>query len=1247
MNINTIRQKLLGVLLGFFVALPTVFADDIEIYNNPEDNPLRPPQTILVLDLNLLATCEGTLTGNSNPANVNEPQLCLSVQTNTLLKDLLAGLTGDAATTSTFLSSLLKGTAPAGGTGLSATELCTVTNALGLPSPSISLGLAGTLSCSTLSSLLANPLTAPLVNGVLGSFVDQLVAGLVGPLLITAAGQLPTLVSGLLQATITGILSLNQVSLISVLESMLNVLINSRVAIMLTHADRSSAEGLPASTCPFGEQASIPTTRRETVSCSNGAFFLVGFTPLVDQGSVDALIALVTTQLTNLVDPSNIANSLGTLFSGLVTQPTDLLPPYQGKETYVEIANYLSGGNVYNAPLNDWDGLSGVLSRDTSIESGGNYIQPDSQCDTVNVLNVIASNTELEDESDAEVGRYFPGAASSGSYALGDVVNNAADPGITDSDGNQISIESRFIIQENLSSLAALSATGANLNTYANNLGLLGLGQTIAELLKPVLQINASLLTPSNTADATNPGQLRRDTFFPGFLPAEGQSPRWDGNLKKLNLKDISTDSNTIQFQYQDANGSNAIAEDGRIATNALTVWTDPSLLGSGTTADGRIATLGGAGQKIPGFRVDGGGNPGRANADGFRQLFYDKYTSGVPSLSALDADNDAVRNELQSVLGAANDAEAHELLLYARGYEVGTSANSLGTGSERSGRSWLHGAVLHSRPVAINYGARGGYTENNPDIRVLYGATDGYLRMLRNTLPSTGSTQSGVERWAFMPQAVMSQQKVLRDHNSTAAFPYGVDGAPTVVIRDRSTSGGSADGVLSSNNSHDRVTAYFGLRRGGSSMYALNLNNPDSPALLWRIGPDGLYNSTGLVAGSTTQFAEMALTMSSPQAGRVRYDHDNNASTSAITTSAVTFGAGYNGGRTTANIRLAKDLARGSDGLLGLDDSKGNAIYIVDGLSGELIWKATQGALDETQAYDESSRTFHHPLMVDSFAADVTAVDTNGDGRIDRIYALDTGGRLWRVDMPGSDRNDWTITPLASVGRHGEANVSNDRRFFQAPDYVPFRDDNGPYDAIVFGSGDRADPFNISTQNYLYAYRDRAVSSGKAIAQIATTEAELSAQSDFVDLTAACADAATDCGLSAKDAIGWKIALPGRGEKVLSQALSTGGVIYVSTYVTPDPNARTCVPQEGTNRLYGVALSDSRPVVPDFIADEDGDKRSGDGGTPGLPGLLNTLGTNTIAANTQTLEARSPRYYPVYWRERRGDDETRPSPDQ
>ncbi len=1222
---------LAALLIGLCSALSTAHADDIEIYTNPGANNLKAPMTILVLDLNLLGICNNVITNPTNPNNPSAPQLCLDVRNNMLLSDLLGGLTSNPTQ---FLSNLLLGT----GTNDKnrAQALCNLYGILGINSPLVTLPAVGillqpllggvsTLSCGTLNFLLGIPLLGSIIDGLLGGFVGQLVAGLVNPLLTTVVGELPGTVIGLLNTTISGVLNIGQVGLISLLESILNQLVNSKVAIMVSHGDRASLTGNPASSCAFGDSASIPTSRRETQGCSNGAYFLVGFTDLANQGTINQLLNRVTTLLTNTLNPTNVLNSVTAILGTALTTPTQLLPPYQGKEVYAEIAHYLSGDVVYNAPLARWDGLTGLLTRDTTVESSGRYLKTPAECRSVNVLNVQLTNNLRDNESDGRLRHYFPGAERNGAITFPDLVRQAQDVGFLDGSGNRISLKSHFLIQDNLSSLSALTSVGANVHTYVNNLGLLNLGKSTGEWFKPVLDVDASLLTPSQIVDITSPNRTTGDALFSLFHPLPDQKPRWAGNIKKLRVNN--------QGQYLDQRNAAAIADDGRIEDGALTYWTDTATLG-GLSGDGRAAALGGAGRRIIGTS---GGAPGRTNASGSRKLFYEKLatTTGALSLYALEPGTAAVRNELRgqltapnnvNLLGAASDTEAQELLLYARGYEVGSTSASKGVGPALVGRDWLHGAVLHSRPLAINYGG------SPAKIRNYYGAADGYFRAVDN---STGN-----EAWAFMPRAVLAQQKILRDNNAAINFPYGVDGAPVALIVDRSTSGGPADGAITSGNAHDKAMVFFGLRRSGNHYYALDVKNPDSPVLKWRLGPEGLYNSTGLVSGSASWYPELAMTFSTPSVGRMRVQDGSTTTEKYV----LVFGGGYNGGRNSAGTRLGKDLARASDNLVGTDDNKGNAIYIVDAETGELVWKAVKG---DTATWTAAGRAFRHPLLTDSIPAELVATDTDGDGYLDRLYVADTGGRLWRGDLPGADRSKWTFTAVASVGRNGSSNtVADDRRFFHAPDYVPIRGADGNYDAVIFGSGNREDPLDRTTRNWLYVFRDSALASGKTAEQIRTRDADIARHTDFADLSSACASGNSDCADHANLGTGWRLALSANGEKALSQPLTVGGTVLFTSYVPEASNAALCEPSEGSGKLYGVSLRDSSGSVPAFIAAATaagaaGDRRSRNLSSVGLAGEVQALGANAAIASTDNVGTQTPRYFPIWWRERRGEDDT------
>lgn len=613
-------------------------------------------------------------------------------------------------------------------------------------------------------------------------------------------------------------------------------------------------------------------------------------------------------------------------------------------------------------------------------------------------------------------------------------------------------------------------------------------------------------------------------------------------------------------------------------------------------------------------------------------------------------------------------DTVTRELLLYARGYDVGgqTSPKGSGPGSSPtnagiSGRPWLLGPVLHSRPLAVNYGKRNGASSD--DIRVLFGSGDGYLRMVRD--------DTGVESWGFMPQVLMSQLKVLRENQAGAALPYGVDGSPVVLIRDRGASSGANAGKLGTigDNSQDRVLLFFGLRRGGSHYYAMDITDPDAPGpdsdpcnggagarLAWSIGPEGLRRacSSGIVAGSESQYADLGLSFSTPQLGRLRIDADGNAATTddVVSKSVLIFGGGYNGGRSSAGTRIGKDLNNSRNSTaserIGKDDgnaggSRGNALFIVDAETGALLWRAGRA---DSAGYTAGSLRYGHPLLVDSIPSEVTALDTNNDGLTDRLYVGDTGGRLWRADLPGADRGAWTLTPLASVGRHAEATptLASDRRIFNAPDYVPVRNHQSggsDYDVVLFATGDREDPFNTTTQNWFYAYRDTDVVSGKTSDEIKTQESQLTAarHSAFTDQTTACASMSAS-GSSCQDldllTPGYRFQLASSGEKAFSAPLSIGGVTSFSTYVPPQPDDATCVPLEGSGRLYNIALRNSRPKP---AVNQVGSDRASALPASGLPGEVTAVTNSTQAISGQLQQQAVPPRLRASWRERLGEN--------
>ncbi|MCP4325424.1 MAG: hypothetical protein GY787_26980, partial [Alteromonadales bacterium] len=123
-----------------------------------------------------------------------------------------------------------------------------------------------------------------------------------------------------------------------------------------------------------------------------------------------------------------------------------------------------------------------------------------------------------------------------------------------------------------------------------------------------------------------------------------------------------------------------------------------------------------------------------------------------------------------------------------------------------------IFGDPLHSKPVVINYGKGGDGNTVNP--RIVVGTNSGVLHMFEDN----SKTNTVTESWAYLPEEFFKNIKPLRENVIAANNKiYGLDGEITLHINDV-----NKDGVIDS--STDSAWLFFGLRRGGSSYYALDV---------------------------------------------------------------------------------------------------------------------------------------------------------------------------------------------------------------------------------------------------------------------------------------------------------------------------------------------------------------------------------------------------------------------------------------
>lgn len=489
-------------------------------------------------------------------------------------------------------------------------------------------------------------------------------------------------------------------------------------------------------------------------------------------------------------------------------------------------------------------------------------------------------------------------------------------------------------------------------------------------------------------------------------------------------------------------------------------------------------------------------------------------------------------RAKLAEKLDVANDETViKNMLSWIQGNDI-DDADEDGVFAEN--RPDVFGDPLHSTPVVINYG--------NDKIYIVVGTNHGLLHMFKDD--DVNNTVD--ETWAFMPNDFISNIKALRDNFTSADKVYGLDGKITKHVVDH-----NGNGIV---DGDDKVWLFFGFRRGGNAYYAMDVTTPESPSIKW------------IIKGGAGDFKELGQTWSQP---KVAYSKLNASDTEAKP--VLIFGGGY----TTSKDSHAIGGAGGNP------DNLGKAIYMVDADTGILKWSLSSNG---DTAFNGT----------DSIPSSIATLDSDGDGLTDRLYAGDTGGNVWRIDMPGSVKSEFSVFKLASLG--GDVSNSVDRRFFNEPaiarTYISETIDTGkkdaegkaiivkqniPYDAILIGSGDGTNPIGTDTQDVLFMIKDTNIRTHQFTIGSTPAIPSVIVMADLYDYTDNPFLTPTEKKyLDASSASGWFMDLEELGEKTTAEALVIRNVVYFTTYIPPVLGVLSvsCDLPNGQGWLYAVDLA-------------------------------------------------------------------------
>ncbi|MBA2963470.1 hypothetical protein HZF09_15165 [Ramlibacter sp. CGMCC 1.13660] len=454
------------------------------------------------------------------------------------------------------------------------------------------------------------------------------------------------------------------------------------------------------------------------------------------------------------------------------------------------------------------------------------------------------------------------------------------------------------------------------------------------------------------------------------------------------------------------------------------------------------------------------------------------------------------------------------------------------GPGSGITVRGSIHGDVLHSRPLVVNYGDTRG-------IVAFYGANDGVFRAVNgNQTGNIGNVPAGGELWGLILPEHYAYLNRLRRNSPELKFPstalpsaqpknYFIDG-PTGAYQRLAADGTVATSYL-----------YLTMRRGGRFIYGLDVSQPQSPQRLWTI------------SNTSTGFEELGQTWSRPRL-TVLQNWANPV---------LVFGGGYDPAQDTEPPGTS---------------TMGRAVYIVDAVSGDLVWSATPGCTTSATCKQVSGMTQPIP-------SDVTFVDRDNDGRVDKLYVGDLGGNVWRLDVSNSDRTRWSVTKIAALGcdNGAAANptcpiVSPDtvarapRKFFFPPSVLTIKGPGatGSYEAISIASGDREHPLKNTGNGSSYNVVDRFFMLKDTGTTVGTPDTHDLNLSNLFNATSTNWNGTRD---------GFYITLA-TGEKVVNAPLTVNGTVFFSTNKPIDTSA-TCAANLGQAKAYGVSPFDGSAV--------------------------------------------------------------------
>jgi type IV pilus assembly protein PilY1 len=713
-----------------------------------------------------------------------------------------------------------------------------------------------------------------------------------------------------------------------------------------------------------------------------------------------------------------------------------------------------------------------------------------------------------------------------------------------------------------VANLTKLGSTEVGGGRYFGTTNYAELVAALKTIFSEIAAVNSAFASAALPASVNTQGLYLNQVFIGMFRPATNFLPRWNGNLKQYKMGLVSND-----LELQDAADTNAInSQTGFITECARSFWTPASTdTYWSSTPLGECLTEGAKASNSPDGNVVEKGAQAyslRAMTPGDRRVWTWTCGAGSGSCSTLSAfTTGGLSGVSASLFGAGSDTDKNTLINWARGLNVDDELNK-GTTVMRPS---AHGDVVHSRPVAVNHG-----TDDAPSIVVYYGGNDGMLRAVNGNRTADVTSNSvtypaGSELWSFVPYEFYGKFSRLRTNTAAVYRPgpnsgtpkdYGMDGPITAF---QGTVGGSA-----------KTYIYATMRRGGRSIYAFDVTTPGAPAMLWRKGCSGLTSDTDCSSGND-EYKKIGQTWASLKSF---YANGYGSGTSPM----MIMGGGYDACEDyDAKVANGKNHncvsgGGGTDTGASTTITKGNRIFVFDATDGSIV------------------KSFKTKRAV---VADVALV-RDANGKATYGYTADLGGYVYRLDFTNGDKDNWSITTIASLGCDDPTTCTDsaaNRKFMFAPSVLATA--AGEY-TLLLGSGDREKPVHQyaaskSVTNYFFKLVDKPTD-GNWLNLSATCGANYICRAKLLGITTSANPSASDL---TNNPYGWYLGLSAT-EQVVTQAITIFGITTFSTHQpTTGDGGDGCKPDLGSTRVYNISYKD---------ASASGGARYGDVSGDGLP---------------------------------------------